>query len=74
MLLLASNKVGVVEEERMVKRMAMVQMVKKCGLVHWSGEEKSRNCDWLQLIPSRVKAKVGEDKGRVGIVDDLDAS
>ena len=65
MLLLASNKVGVLEE-RMRKRMATVQMVKKCGLVHWSGEEKSKSCDWLQLIPGRVKAKVGGDKGKSG--------
>ena len=44
MLQLASTEVGVVEE-RMRKRMASVQMVKKCGLVHWSGEEKSTSCD-----------------------------
>ena len=67
----ASNKVGVMAE-RMRNEMVKIQMGKKCGLVHWSGVEEGRSCDWQNLIQGSGETMFGGVHGRSGGVDEVD--
>ena len=72
MLLLASTKVGVMEE-RMRKDMFKIQMMRKHGLVHWGGVEEGRSSDWQNLIKGSGETMVvGGGNGRSVDVDELD--